>query len=342
MRNYNTFEEECDLLRWRSHELLLHSHKERSFSDLPPELLHWILNFLVDDFKDLIVFSTINETCKTVADYSLHWLKIVLTFDLPVRFTSTLQLSSYSDHFIFPDLPDRYLFPRYTKVTLVLPTIHSLSISLRTTNQHQIAHEVRKSFMTCMISYLKKANEYLLYYKRAERIEELWNSHYALQIYKFFFEFSFALANALLFDSKCKVNHLSVLNHLYFISIIFMYFLVSLGYIFLILRVVSWHIFDLKCRYLHRIFDNFEWKNIHFLLRNFFISLGIIFTLLLIYIKCMRSSSISYWWMTMIPMCLNSFLGVSIFGFHHPHLICIIVFLLTTFCFLMLISNIVD
>ncbi len=311
--NYNTFEQ-SNLLRWGSYQLL-DNRKDASFCDLPPEILHLILNFLVNHFRDLIAFSTIDKTCKSVADHSLLWLKVDLTFKLSKRFTSTFPLGRKP--FILVDLPDRYPFPTSSNVCVTQKSIiNSLSLSLTASNQHRKSNNARNKFMAFMISFQKKADDFLIFYKRAERINGMINSTRISELQKLL-----PLgASMLSFDLSFlpfEINHLSVLNHLFFLSVILTFFLLCLGPLLLIGLELSSHIIRLDHVYLDRVFDNFEWEVVYFHLRDFFFCLGIFFTFILIYIKCRNTSSIN-WWITMIPISLSTFLSLSIFGSRHP------------------------
>lgn len=314
MRNYHTFEEECGLLRWGSHQLLDRS-KKRSFSDLPPELLHWILGFVVRDFKDLIVFSTINLTCKNVADYSLLWLEIDLSFKFPERFTSTIRLGSHSDFFIPLDLPDRYSLPTNYSIHIIRPNINSSPFSARGTNRHQIANTMRKKFMACVISYLKKADEYLLYYQRAQRIRRMCNWNHDTFIYFVGISIIWLYGSIyLLYDFEIN-THLSVSNHIGFLGIFYTILLYTIRFFFLLVEPLSIHV--LKSVYLNGIFDNFQWKMICTSAMNFVLSFGILSTVFLAYIKCIKTSLISYWWVTTIPIWIATILSLRFLAYRH-------------------------
>lgn len=332
--NYNTFEQ-SDLLRWGSYQLL-DNRKDASFCDLPPEILHLILNFLVNNSRDLIAFSTIDKTCKSVADHSLLWLEVDLSFKLSKRFTSTFRLGRKS--FILVDLPDRYPFPTASNVCIIQRGINSLSLSLTASNQHHKANNVRNKFMAFMISFQKKADDFLIFYKRAERINRMINSTRFLEL-----QTLLPLgASMLSFDLSFlpfEINHLSVFNHLFFLSVILTFFLLCFGQLLLMGLELSSHIIRLDHVYLDRVFDNFEWEVVYFHLRDFFFCLGSFLTFVLIYIKCRNTSSIN-WWITMIPISLSTFLSLSIFGSsRHPKSSFPLIFILTGYYLFIVILN---
>ncbi len=328
--NYNTFEQ-CDLLR-RGSRQLVNYRKDCLLCEMPPELLHLILNFLVKDFKDLIVFSTINKTCKRFADYSLHWLKIDLSFKLPERFTATFPLDGSS--FSIPlDLTDRYRFPTYSKVYITHQRSDLYPYNLITTNRHQIANTLRNKFMKCLLSYLKKADEYLLYYNRAERIHKFFSSSFLEGLLVHILVLASMLSFSLSF-LPCEINHLSIFNHLFFLSLIFMLSLLCFAPLLYIIQEISLHIIQLDRVYLDRVFDNFEWEVVYFLLRDFVFCLGILFTFILIYIKCIDTLSISYWWITMIPIRFSIILSLSIYVYPHRPIKCPPLFFILTVYYL--------
>jgi hypothetical protein len=56
------------------------------FSDLPTEIIHFILFFFTDEWKQLLRLSLINRSWKYCVDYSLLWLSLELSFCCPKKF----------------------------------------------------------------------------------------------------------------------------------------------------------------------------------------------------------------------------------------------------------------
>eukprot|EP01040_Poterioochromonas_malhamensis_P003038 gene3038-3231_t len=91
-RGHPSFYEKSQQTNETINPLLQSQVSNRLFSDLPGELIHIILYYYTHSFKDLIKFSTINKTCKQIADYSLLWLQVNLMFYPPYEY---LDLQGY-------------------------------------------------------------------------------------------------------------------------------------------------------------------------------------------------------------------------------------------------------
>jgi hypothetical protein len=72
--------------------------KRARFDQLPVELIRIILLFFAKDFRDLIKFSTLNQTCKFASDHSLLWMTSDLTFYSPKAYTKLLLGISGDDY----------------------------------------------------------------------------------------------------------------------------------------------------------------------------------------------------------------------------------------------------
>lgn len=293
---------------------LVKSSRGRKFEDLPPELLHVILHFLTSRFKDLIQFSTLNRACKNVADHSLLWTTIELSFFLPSRFTMKFRAFYQTEFVISLDPITQYVIPTSNAVRVMHRNMDSLSHEFGTTNCYEVACLLRGKFMACMINYLKRADDYLIYYERANWIERLctWNS----ENFIYFVEFSILWLFAgmyLLYD--CRVNHLTVINHVGFFGIFYTLILYVTRFLLLASNSLAQHV--METGYLNQIFEGFNWKTISGSLINLVMGTGILFTVMLVYVKCWNSHSITYWYFTTIPLWISSAISVVILSFRN-------------------------